>query len=192
LLLLLFLLVISTLSTTILWGCVVLGTTLWSLLLLLLLSWSTSCLLGFLVLGFLDLGKLFELGFGWLSRIHVWERYEETQALNLLSHAWEVLDVIQPSEAVGELDLLEVHQLSEMLSDVQLYDDISCGDALANQKHLHGEVLVNMGDKVVNLCPLGQLDEAENLQTILAVLFAEEDLLKVSGSGQLHHDGDDV
>ena len=179
LLLLLGLLLATSLSTLLL---------LCLLLLLLATTSCSSCLGRLLLLGFLDFGQLFELGLRGLSRVDVWEAREEAEALDLLSEAWEVLDMVQPPERVSQLDLLEVHQLSEVLSDVKCRDDICSCDVLANEEHSHGEVFVDRLNQLLDLQSLGLLDEAYNLKSIFGVLLAEKDILEVRDSGHLHHD----
>ena len=49
-----------------------------------------------------------------------------------------------------------------------------------------------MGNKLLNFSPLGQLDEADDFEALLAVLLAKKNLFQVGDPGELHHYGNDV
>lgn len=91
---------------------------------------------------------------------------------------------------MGLLDLLKIKELSKMLCNIQTHQYICCSDALSNQKHFHGQMLLQVGYKLINLCSLSELNETNNFKPIFGVLLCKKNLIEVSSLGHLHHDRD--
>lgn len=98
-----------------------------------------------------------------------------------------MLDVVQPAECVGEGNLLEVHQLAEMVGDGQEHDDIGGGNVGADEEHFHLKMSVQVFAHGVPVEPQRQLNERKDLESLLALYRREEHLIKIGRLGQLHH-----
>ena len=126
----------------------------------LLATWGTAL---FLLLGFGHLLKLALRRPGALS-VKVWECGEKTLALHLLEQAWQVLNVVNPSEGVRKGKLLESLQLTaEERSQGRENDQVGCSDALTDQEHANFHVLVDLLSKLASSEPADSLDVLANL-----------------------------
>ena len=115
------------------------------------------------------------------------EADEEVEGFNLFSETWEVLYVINPSETVGLLNLLEVFELLEIWGDLKQNNNIGNRDILSDKEHSHLKVLVQVIDKL--FCPhsLSLFDEALDLESFFRVWLSEKDFIEVSALGNFHH-----
>ena len=105
-----------------------------------LLSTTISCgLLGLKLGGFRVitalLCELLKFTLGWCLCIFIGEGHKETAGLHLLKKTREMLHVIDPSEGMRKLQLLEVSQANEILSQMCMSKDVCCGDGMSNEEH---------------------------------------------------------
>ena len=116
------------------------------------------------------------------------EAHEKVERFNLLSKTWKVLYVINPSETVGLLDLLEMFELLEERGDLKQNDNIGYRDILSDKEHSHLKMLIQVIDKLFCLHSLSLFDEALDFESFFRVWLSKKDFIKVSALGDFHHD----
>ena len=115
------------------------------------------------------------------------EADEKVERFDLLGKTWKVLYVINPSEAVGLLDLLEVFKLFEVRSDLKQNSDIGNRDILSDKEHSHLKMFVQVIDELFCLHSLSLFDEALDFESFFRVWLSEKDFIEVSALGNFHH-----
>lgn len=149
----------------------------------------SSCLFSeFLLLRSSDFLELFELSFRWLCVVLIWEGDKEAESFNLLFQSGEVLDVVDPPKAVGNLEFLEVHKILEVLSHVQKGNDVSAANILTNEEHSRREVGVQVSNEIFYLFKSeGKLNETEDFESLFGILLSKQNLVQVSLLCQAEH-----
>lgn len=64
--------------------------------------------------------------------------------MDLLEHAWQMLDVINPSEGVRTVHFLHVQHFFEVFRKIQVHYNVSRCYVLTHQKHSHCQMLIDM------------------------------------------------
>ena len=149
---------------------------------------ATSSLLSFTVGDLLCLGQLFKLRFGWTFRVFIREVAEDLLGSDLVEHAWKVLDMVDPSEGVWELQLLEILETRKVFCHVREHYDVGSSDGSSNQEHPRCHVIVYKIDQLLGGESIDHLDKLANHHPLCGAFTCKEDVLEVAGFRDLHHD----
>lgn len=140
----------------------------------LLLSTSLSSFGGLSLREFLHL----RLGHAGAVRGDVWETGEQALAVDLVEHAWQVLDVVNPAEGVRQSKLLMWLKLSaKKWRQRGKHHNVSSCDVLANEEHALGHVRVDAFSEVCRGNTTNALDVLTDLVAGHRVSLAKEHVL---------------